>query len=59
MQGISGDADKENRLRDRVGEEEGEGEMNGESTTEAYTPPHVKQPMEICRKTHGSQAGAL
>lgn len=44
--------------RGGAGQEE-EGGTNGEVTMEAYTPPHVRQPMGICCVTRGSQPGAL
>ena len=39
LQGSNGDADIENKLRDKGWGEEGEGEMNEKSTMEAYTVP--------------------
>ena len=45
---------------DKGGGEEGEGEMNGESSMNACTLSYVNgQPMEICRRTQGTQTEAL
>ena len=45
----NGDADIENRLTDKGGEQEGEGEMNGESSVDACTPTFVnRQTVGIC-----------
>ena len=38
---------------------EGEGEMSGESSKEQYTLQYVKQPMEICCVTQGTQTRTL
>ena len=44
----------------RVGRgREGEGEMSGQSSMEPYTPQYVKQPMEICCMTQGTQTRTL
>jgi len=56
----NGDADIENRLTDKCGEQEGEGEMNGERSMDACTPTFVnRQPVGICCMTQGTQTGAL
>ena len=52
----NGDADIENRLTDKGGEQEGEGEMNGESSMDACAPTFVnRQPVGICCMTQGTQ----
>ena len=35
------------------------GEVNGESSTEAKTPPHVKQPVGICGMNQGKETHDL
>ena len=56
----NGDADIENRLTDKGGEQEGEGEMNGESSMDECTPTFVnRQPVGICCMTQGTQTRAL
>ena len=52
----NGDADIENRLTDKGGEQEGEGEMNGESSMDACIPTFVnRQPGRICCMTQGTE----
>ena len=52
----NGDADIENRLTDKGGEQEGEGEMNGESSMDTCTLTFVnRQPVGICCMTQGTQ----
>ena len=58
MQKRNGNSDIENGLVDTV--EEKENTMNGESSTDVYTPPHVKQIAgEKLLYNTGAQTGTL
>ena len=43
FEGTSGDADMENRLKDKGGGEEGKGEINGEGSMDVHTVTYVNR----------------
>ena len=59
LQGSNGDAGIENELSDTGRREGRRAEVNGESSTEAKTPPHVKQPVGICGMNQGKETHDL